>query len=262
MAINNYSVGVDIGSISTEVVVLNPAGEIHLSAVEQSGANGLAVANRIIDKFSTESGLKNLRDYPLVATGYGRNQVNFARKTVTEITCHAVGAKRIFPDTDTVLDIGGQDSKAIKVSDDGRIEDFQMNDRCAAGTGRFLEVMAGAMDLDLRKMNELYFLGGEPVNINATCTVFAESEIISLLNDGVSLPSLVKGIFASVAKRSLQLLRVIRPGKQLTLTGGVCKSKALVEEIKAVFPGEVFIPAEPQIVGALGAAIIAGKIKD
>lgn len=255
-----YYVGIDVGSISTDIVVLDSNQSIVASGIQQTGSNGKKTASTLLEdlKKSINKPSGDFASY-IVSTGYGRRNIEHLDKAVTEITCHAVGAKHLFPATDTVLDIGGQDSKAIKIDKNAMVTDFQMNDRCAAGTGRFVEVMANALQVDLEELNNLYYEPGHAVTLNATCTVFAESEIISLLNDGISLPSIAKGLFKSIAERSLQLLVVINPGTNLTLTGGVAKNPALVNEIKHSFRGTVNIPTEPQSVGALGAAILAYK---
>lgn len=255
-----YYIGIDVGSISTDIVILDSNQNITASGIRPTGSSGRKTVSALLEELKTTinkpSG--NLISYT-VSTGYGRRNIEHTDKAVTEITCHAVGAKHLFPETDTVLDIGGQDSKAIKIDKSAMVTDFQMNDRCAAGTGRFVEVMANAMQVDLEELNNLYYETGQAVTLNATCTVFAESEIISLLNDGISLSSIAKGLFKSISERSLQLLAIINPGTNLTLTGGVAKNPALVDEIRRSFRGKVNIPPEPQSVGALGAALSAYK---
>lgn len=253
-------IGIDIGSISTEVVILDGKQKILASGMKPSGVDGRNTASNLMKELIAQlhRNHQNAESFK-VSTGYGRRNVEGADKIMTEITCHAEGAKFLFPQTDTILDIGGQDSKAIKLDENGLVVDFQMNDRCAAGTGRFLEVMAEALGTDLENLNALYFSPDESVILNSTCTVFAESEIISLLNEGVSTASIVKGLFKSIAERSLQLLSIINPGEKLTLTGGVIKNRALIEAIGNNFKGNILIPQDPQIVGALGAALLARK---
>jgi predicted CoA-substrate-specific enzyme activase len=255
-----YYIGVDVGSVSTDVVIIDSFKRILASGIKPSGSCGKDTASALVEELFISMG-KPFRESPsfVVSTGYGRKNVENMDKAITEITCHAVGAKHLFPETDTVLDIGGQDSKAIKLDKNGMVSDFQMNDRCAAGTGRFVEVMASVLETDLAELNGLYFEPGEAVNMSATCTVFAESEIISLLNDGVSKSRITKGLFRSIAERSIQLLSIINPGSNLTLTGGVPKNRALVEEIRLSFKGNLNIPPDPQSVGALGAALLAHK---
>jgi predicted CoA-substrate-specific enzyme activase len=255
-----YYIGVDVGSVSTDVVILDSSKRILASGIRPSGSSGKETSSALVEELLLSVG-KPLLETPsvIVSTGYGRKNVENSDKAVTEITCHAVGAKYLFPETDTVLDIGGQDCKAIRIDKKGIVSDFQMNDRCAAGTGRFIEVMASILETDLVELNRLYFDPGEAVNLSATCTVFAESEIISLLHDGVSKSCIAKGLFKSIAERSFQLLSIINPGVNLTLTGGVPKNRALVEEIRRSFSGNLNIPSDPQTVGALGAALLAHK---
>lgn len=255
-----YYIGVDIGSVSTEIVILDYNKNVLSSGIRPTGSSGKKAAETLLEELFLSIG-KSFQDSSsfVVSTGYGRRNLDFTNKIITEITCHAVGAKHLFPKTDTVLDIGGQDSKAIRLDEKGMVTDFQMNDRCAAGTGRFIEVMANTLEVSLDTLNELYSKPSKAVTLNATCTVFAESEIISLLNEGASLPAISKGLFKSVSERSLQLLSIINPGVDLTLTGGVAKNSALVEEIKRSFGKNINIPKDPQSVGALGAALLAHK---
>jgi predicted CoA-substrate-specific enzyme activase len=255
-----YYIGVDVGSVSTDIVIIDSSKRILASGIRPSGSSGKRAASALLEELLISIG-KHFPESPsfVISTGYGRKNVEYMDKALTEITCHAVGAKHLFPETDTVLDIGGQDSKAIRLDKHGAVSDFQMNDRCAAGTGRFVEVMASVLEVDLTELNRLYFEPGDAVNLNATCTVFAESEIISLLNDGVLKSCIAKGLFKSIAERSIQLLSIINPGSSLTLTGGVPKNRALIEEIRRSFNGNLNIPSDPQFVGALGAALLAHK---
>jgi len=255
-----YYIGIDVGSVSTDIVIIDSSKRILASGIKPSGSCGKNTASRLVEELFLSIG-KPFHGTPsfIVSTGYGRKNVENMDKAITEITCHAVGAKYLFPETDTVLDIGGQDCKAIRVDKNGIVSDFQMNDRCAAGTGRFIEVMASILETDLAELNRLYFEPGDAVNLSATCTVFAESEIISLLHNGVSKSCIAKGLFKSIAERSIQLLSIINPGGNLTLTGGVPKNRALVEEIRLSFKGNLNIPSDPQSAGALGAALLAYK---
>jgi len=254
---NDLLIGIDVGSITTEVAIIDRDSNILGYKIAPSGVRGGETAGQVLEKLLSGERFSRFNKKNIVSTGYGRKMVKKADRVVTEITCHAVGARYYFPKTDTVLDIGGQDCKAIKIAESGIVQDFQMNDRCAAGTGRFVEVMASVLEMDLEKMNDLYFESDETAQISATCTVFAESEVISLLNEGVKTGAIVRGIFRAIAERSLQLLNIVTPDKNLTLTGGVSKNRALVEEIRDAFNGEVNVPEEPQIVGALGAALMA-----
>ncbi len=177
----DYFVGIDVGSLSTEAMILNTTGEPVSYSIIQTGANSIDAASEALEKALAESGVKQDQIKGTVATGYGRVSIPFADKRVTEISCHALGAYHLFPDTGTVIDIGGQDSKVIRVGERGKVLDFTMNDKCAAGTGRFLEVMADKLQVSLNEMGTLSLKAGGEVSISSVCTVFAESEVISLV---------------------------------------------------------------------------------
>ncbi|MDX1763105.1 MAG: acyl-CoA dehydratase activase, partial [bacterium] len=195
----------------------------------------------------------------VVSTGYGKQKVAAASVSVTEITCHALGVFNLFPDTRTVIDIGGQDSKVILLDGAGGVVDFAMNDRCAAGTGRFLEVMARHLELDLAAMGSIGFDPARAAAINSLCTVFAESEVVSLLAEGQSVGHIVRGLHGSVAERTAGLLKRITYGRPVTMTGGVAKNRGVVEALEHRLDAPLNLPAEPQVVGALGAALVALK---
>ena len=201
----------------------------------------------------------NAVDY-VVATGYGRDTVPFARESITEITCHAKGAHWVNSKTRTVIDIGGQDSKVIGMDEKGNVIDFVMNDKCAAGTGKFLDVLAAALNLPTSELGLVSQRGGSPCTISSTCTIFAESEVISLLASGESKENIVAGLHKSIAKRVASMGRQVSYREEVVFTGGVAKNigvkKALEEEIGI----RIFVPPEPQIVGALGAALLAKEL--
>ena len=195
----------------------------------------------------------------IVSTGYGRKTVPFASEQITEITCHAKGVHCLFPKTSLIIDIGGQDSKAISIDKHGNVCNFIMNDKCAAGTGRFLEVMARVLELDFDQMNKLHQKAEKLVNVNSFCTVFAESEVISLIAEGNAVSDIVKGINASIASKITGLgRRISHRNDEVTFTGGVAKNKGVVFELKKLMSNEqINIPEEPQITGAIGAALLA-----
>ncbi|MCS7121560.1 MAG: acyl-CoA dehydratase activase [Archaeoglobaceae archaeon] len=190
----------------------------------------------------------------IVATGYGRNKVSFANLKVTEITCHAFGAKSIFPSCRTVIDIGGQDSKVIAV--ENGVKNFVMNDKCAAGTGRFLEVMASALNVDVSKLGELDEKADKPVNISSTCTVFAESEVVSYIAQGEKVENIVAGLHNAIASRIAAMAKRIDLKPDVVLTGGVAKNKGVKRALEEILQIKILVPEEPQIVGAIGAAIV------
>ncbi len=193
----------------------------------------------------------------VVATGYGRDLVSFATRRVTEISCHARGANFLLPEVRTIIDIGGQDSKVMSVDEEGRVTTFQMNDKCAAGTGRFLQVMSRALRLSLKRMEELADTSEKPALISSVCTVFSESEIISLRAKGVPTKDIVAGLYESIGRRVIGLLSLIRVEPTVLMSGGVAKNKHIVRVLSRMAGVEISVPPEPQIVGAIGAALFA-----
>jgi (R)-2-hydroxyacyl-CoA dehydratese activating ATPase len=191
----------------------------------------------------------------VVATGYGRINVPFADKQVTEITCHAKGLHSLLPTAKTIVDIGGQDSKGIKIHD-GKVVSFVMNDKCAAGTGRFLEVIADALGVSLGRLGELSLSASVPAAISNTCTVFAEAEVISQLANGESVPNLIAGVHDAIATRVFAMVNKLRIEQDVAITGGGAKNIGLVRALEKRFGCVVLVPEEPLITGALGAALI------
>jgi len=248
--------GIDVGSLATKAVIFDGQRVVSY-AVRRTGADSLNAAIACFKEALSLSGLDESRIERVVATGYGRLRVPFAQREVTEITCHGRGASFLFPMTRTVIDIGGQDSKIITLDGKGRVLDFVMNDKCAAGTGRFLEVMAQALELNLEEFAEQAFKARRPLPINSMCTVFAESEIISLLAEGARKEDIVWGLHLSIARRILGMARRLAIEDEITFTGGVAKNKGMIRALKAVLGRPLNVPEEPQITGALGAAILA-----
>lgn len=253
-----FSAGIDIGSITSKVVILND-GIIYGSKVGFTGYNseyaGTSIFNSLIDELGISA--DNI-DY-VVATGYGRNCVKFADKTFTEILCHAAGAFYINSDIRTIIDIGGQDSKVISLHPDGTIRDFVMNDKCAAGTGRFLEVIARALEIDLENFSILSLKSEKPAPISTTCTVFAESEVISLIAKGASREDIIAGVHDSVASRLSSMVYRVGMTQPVMMTGGVAKNAGLVNAIEKKLGTEIQVTDTAQINGALGAALMAEK---
>jgi len=254
-----YFMGVDIGSVSTKVVLIHANEEIKIvaSKVAPTGVRGNEVANKLIDEILMEVNLKREDLSVILATGYGRINVDFTDITKTEISCHAKGAKYFFPNVHTIIDIGGQDSKAIRVGDMGEVLDFAMNDKCAAGTGRFLEVMSHALQEKLDNFGVLHKEAKNMVEITSICTVFAESEVVSLLAEGKDKKDIIKGINYSVAKRALSLMKRVGIKEEIVMTGGVAKNSGVVMAIEDLLKLKISIPEHPQIMGALGAALFA-----
>lgn len=250
--------GIDIGSLSTDVVILSGDGIIAYAIVPTLSSSESA-GRSAYDAALESAGMSASDITAVVATGYGRTSIDFADKAITEITCHALGARRLFAEAKTVVDIGGQDSKVIRLSKDGRVEDFSMNDKCAAGTGRFLEVMARSLDTSLDLLGSLSALSSADVRISSTCTVFAESEVVALVAKGVSKEDIIRGLHRSVAERVYAMITRLRAEPPFVMTGGVAKNSGVVAALEERLGASLLLPEEPQIVGALGAAIIAGR---
>ena len=194
-----------------------------------------------------------------VATGYGRNAMKGVDWRITEISCHARGAREVVQEARTVIDLGGQDAKVVVLDEGGRPMDFEMNDRCAAGTGRFLEVMANALGVSLQQLGELAVNASEAVPLSSTCTVFAESEVIGLLAEGRNVAEIAAGLCEAVARRTVQMTNRLNVVEKVVLCGGVALNEGVRKAMGEVLGMEVVVPPEPEFVGALGAAMIAGE---
>ena len=250
-----YYIGIDIGSTGAKTAVLDEAGRIIDTFAQPTGWSSVdtaeAIRKTLVEKgFSPEEG-------KVVSTGYGRVAVPFSDKTVTEITCHAKGATRIFDDSDIcVIDIGGQDTKIILV-EDGFVKDFVMNDKCSAGTGRFLEVMANTLAMRPHELCTLAKSGGN-TSISSLCTVFAESEVISLIGRGEKKENIAFGVVDSIVKKvAIQAKRIYRPGVRAVLTGGLCECDYICEALSKELKTEVTTLPEARFAGAIGAALLA-----
>ncbi len=250
--------GVDIGSLTAKAVMLED-GEIIGKSLVMTGHNSRLAGRRALDLALKEAGFPEDAIQNIVATGYGRLSIDFPAEQVTEITCHARGAHKIVPDAHTVIDLGGQDSKAIALDDSGRVVDFVMNDKCAAGTGRFLEVMAHALEIGIENLGEASLQSEEPAPISSVCTVFAESEVISRIAEGVSKVDIAAGIHQAIASRIYAMAARIPLKERFVMTGGVAKNIGVVKALESKFKTSFVVPPEPQHVGALGAAIIAAE---
>jgi predicted CoA-substrate-specific enzyme activase len=250
--------GIDIGSLSTDAVILRGGGILSYAIVDTLASSEAAAASAY-DLALESAGLTRDDVSNVIATGYGRTSTDLASRAVTEITCHAVGAKRLFPQAASVIDIGGQDSKVIRLSDDGRVEDFAMNDKCAAGTGRFLEVMARSLGAPLESLGDLSARSTQDVRISSTCTVFAESEVVALVAKGLPKEDIVRGLHRAVAERIYGMVVRLRAQPPFVMTGGVAKNAGVIAAIEELLQTHLLLPEEPQIVGALGAAIIAAR---
>jgi len=254
-----YFAGVDVGSLSTDVVIIDGRGNVLSEIVIPTGVNGSEAADKAFEEALALAKLTREDMSGITATGYGRAAVVFATGKTTEISCHGVGAHHLFPKTGTVIDIGGQDSKVIQVDTRGRMLDFTMNDKCAAGTGRFLEVMADRLELDLDELSSPSNIAGESAPISSTCTVFAESEVISLLARHTPREHIIHGLQRSIVNRIWSMVASIGIEGEVTLTGGVANNQGLVKLLEEKLGLSLNIPKNPQTVGALGAAQIASR---
>lgn len=247
------AVGIDVGSTATKAVLLDGQG-LHY-VIRPTGWSPRQVGSDAMNELLQQLGYDPQKVDIVVATGYGRNALAWADKTVTEITCHARGAAYLVPGCDLVVDIGGQDSKVIKIDEHGKVIDFMMNDKCAAGTGRFLQVMAAALGLDVGELARSA-ANDKPASINNMCTVFAESEVIGLLAQGVRKSSIVAGLHASIAKRIASMINRVGIGNKIAFTGGVALNEGVQKSLAKELGVSLAVPAECQLVGALGAALI------
>lgn len=257
MSMTSCFAGVDVGSATAKAVLVNDEGVMLAHAVLPSGGNLAAAADAVVAKALADAGLTRDAIAMLVSTGYGRENVPGRAKAITEISCHARGAHALNPEVRAVIDIGGQDSKAIALDAKGMVKKFEMNDKCAAGTGRFLEVMARTLDVDLAAIGPLALSADAPARISSTCTVFAESEVISLLAKGESVPRILAGLCAAITQRVYAIAARVGMAPVLMMTGGVAKNSGVVRGIEQAAGIPIVIPEEPQITGALGAALYA-----
>lgn len=241
--------GIDIGSRTIELVVIKDREIIEMKQAD-SGFNSMARAKEI---------LRGVEHDHTMATGYGRHlfELSFDAPTVTEIKAYAVGAQFLFPEVRSILDIGGQDSKAIAVDDEGRVTKFEMNDRCAAGTGKFLEIMAQTLGYSLDQFGENALKAKKEIQVSSMCTVFAESEVTSLLAKGENRRNIALGLHRSVVRRAEGMLKRVTITNPVLFAGGVARNPCIVKILKEATGKEILVPEEPQMVGALGAALIA-----
>jgi predicted CoA-substrate-specific enzyme activase len=253
----NAVAGVDVGSLGTKTVIL-VGGEIAGASVLRTGINTTENGLEGIEKALAEANLQREDIQYIVATGYGRVSAPYADKTITEISCHAKGAHYLHPGTRTIIDMGGQDCKAIRVDPDGNVVDFAMNDKCAAGTGRFLEVMANVFKVDISELGPLALKATQILPVSSTCTVFAESETVSLLARGEKAEDIIIGIHHAIANRINGLFSRVGIESDVFFSGGVAKNIGMVKALEEVMKVTLAKPQQdPQLVGAIGAAVFA-----
>lgn len=253
--------GIDSGSTSTDVVIIDRDKNIIAQSILPTGAGAAAGADRALDEALAQAGLSRSDINATVTTGYGRTAIKLGDQSITEITCHAKGAYFLDPSVRTIIDIGGQDSKVIRLDENGNVTNFVMNDKCAAGTGRFLELMARTLELSLDDMSRLGLEWKEDVTISSMCTVFAESEVVSLIAENRTPADIIHGLNRSVATKTCALCRRVGGEESYMMTGGVSKNRGVVTEIEKILGVKLHISDKAQLNGALGAALFALELE-
>lgn len=253
-----YFAGIDIGSTMTKTVILGDG--VIASVIGPTGPEQRRLANKVMEEALRKAGLPFDAMTYIVSTGYGRINVPFADKQVTEISCHARGVSSLFPQARTIIDIGGQDSKAITIDPQGKVTNFIMNDKCAAGSGRFVEVIADTLGLKLEQMGEVSLQSTHPAQISNICTIWAQQEVASRLAEGVPIPDLIAGVHRSLADRVARMVKRLKLQKEVVFTGGGAKNKGLVKALSEQLDCGILVPPEPLITGALGAALLGRDI--
>ncbi len=254
--------GIDIGSLTGKCVIIRGAqkfgmDDILSTSITHTRVKPATTATIVYEDALTKANLKKSEVKFIVGTGYGRIRIPFADENISEISCHGRGASYYLPNVRTVIDVGGQDSKVIRVNEFGKLVDFTMNDKCAAGTGRFLEVMAKALETTLDQMGPLALESTSPAMISAQCSVFAETEVVSLIADGVPVKDIISGLTESIASRIVSLVNRIGLREDVTITGGVAKNIGVVDRIEKKLNLKLKTVPIPQLIGAFGAAIFA-----
>jgi predicted CoA-substrate-specific enzyme activase len=258
VTLTSYFAGIDVGSTMTKTVILNKG--IIASVIGPTGPEQRRLANKVMEEALRKSSLSFRTITYVVSTGYGRINVPFADKQFTEITCHAKGIIHLFPKAKTIIDIGGQDIKAIKIDAAGKTVDFVMNDKCAAGTGRFIEVIADTLGVPLDRVGDLSLQSKNPAKISNICTIWAQQEVAASLAQGVPISDLLAGVHHSLADRICRMVNRLRVEDEVIVTGGGAKNRGLLKALSEQLGREVLVPEEPLITGALGAALLGKEI--
>ena len=249
--------GIDVGSLSAEAVLLSQ-GEIVSYSIVRTGPESAETAREALEEALKGTDIRADEIRFTVATGYGRVVVPFAQRNISEISCHAKGAHYLLPSVRTILDMGGQDCKAIRCDERGKVTSFMMNDKCAAGTGRAMEVIAALLQVRLEEIGPLSMaFQGEPRKISNTCVVFAKSEVLSMMREGVPLEEILAALCEGVAERVKGLVRWVGLEEAFVISGGIAKNMGIVSRLEKRLEVTAHIPPEPQIVGAVGAALFA-----
>ncbi len=251
--------GIDIGSITAKAALIED-GKLIDTLIIKTGYNHLNAALKVYEALLEETRVEKSNVAAIVSTGYGRASVTFADKALTEILCHGTGAYFMNPEIRGIIDVGGQDSKAILLDASGQVANFAMNDKCAAGTGRFLEVMANAMEVELDQLGEFSLRAEKPAKISSICTVFAESEVISMIANQENREDIIAGIHESAAARVAILARKVKIKAPVVMTGGVARNVGMVAALEKHIGMKLFVGTYPQENGAIGAAVLASKL--
>lgn len=252
----SFGIGVDVGSTTTKAILIDLKRTLIAKYLVATGASAQKSVQRCLNELGKASKQK-LSDVPIISTGYGRRQAINATKSVTEITCHSLGVYSLNPDIRTLIDIGGQDSKVIRIGSGGRPTDFELNDKCSAGTGRFLEVMARVLEVPIEELGALALKAKTPSVISSTCTVFAESEVIGRIGAGDKPANIAAGVNKAMATKIATLSQRVGIEKPVAVTGGVALNPGFCFYLAQELKTKLWIPKEPQYTGALGAAILA-----
>ena len=253
-----YFAGIDVGSTMTKAVILNNG--MTASVIGPTGPEQRRLANKVMEEALIQAGISFQAMTFVVSTGYGRINVPFADKQITEITCHAKGIVSLFPRARTIIDIGGQDVKGIQMDGTGKILDFVMNDKCAAGSGRFIEVIADALGVPLNEVGDLSLRSETPAKISNICTIWAQQEVASSLAQGVPISDLLAGVHQSLADRICRMVHRLKVEDAVIVTGGGGKNRGLLKALSQQLDREVLVPNDPLITGALGAALLGKEM--
>jgi predicted CoA-substrate-specific enzyme activase len=249
-------IGLDVGSTTTKIVMVDLKGNILGSHLLPTGASATGAALRCLEELGRKSA-KDIKGVPTISTGYGRSLIDFAEKSVTEITCHSIGVHHLNPNIRLLIDVGGQDSKVIRLGENGRPTDFELNDKCSAGTGRFLEVMARVLEISIDQLGPLALQSDSPCTISSTCTVFAESEVVGRIGAGESSKDIAAGVHAAIASKIGTLSKRVGVVTPICVTGGVALNPAFRYYLSKQLGAELWMPDAPQLTGALGAALLS-----
>jgi predicted CoA-substrate-specific enzyme activase len=256
------SIGIDVGSTTTKAVLLASDRKVVAHYLLATGGSAQKSVQRCLKELASLS-RQDISEVPAISTGYGRRQAPNAMKSVTEITCHSVGVHSLNPKIKTLIDVGGQDSKVIRIGKDGRPTDFELNDKCSAGTGRFLEVMAQVLELPIDELGPLSLKAKKPSIISSTCTVFAESEVIGRIGAGDNPADIAAGVHKAMANKIATLAQRVGVKLPVAVTGGVALNPGFRHYLGQELHTELWVPKNPQYTGALGAAILAiGQVNE